>query len=163
MEDKEFEELRFKFERYKHLDNERIQGYNTSDRQFFVFNIGVITLIFFAVYQSLEYNIPKIVYILPLIAVYLCGVSCALLMKTYSITHSIIDIQQGLIFNYNDDKDKECDKLKEKNNNNAKWAFRFLYASFIMALITIFLAVFLVDFTKEKEVSKIEVIKTICQ
>ena len=158
MEDREFEELKFKFERYKHLDDERIGGYTVFDKQCFTFNVGLLTLIFFAIYQSLEYSIPKYWYIFSLLPIFLCGASCVLLMNTYSITHRIIDIQQELVFDFNEEQSKICDILKDKNVRNTKWAFRFLIFGFIITVLTIFFAIFKVDFKKEKEVYKVEII-----
>ena len=85
MEDKEFEleQNKFTFEKAKHIDDMRFQTFGTLYRQLFTFNIGILTLIFFVIYQSLEYDVSRWLHFFLMLAILLSTISIRLLVSVY--------------------------------------------------------------------------------
>lgn len=158
MEDREFEELKFKFDQHKQLDDKFSQNAGIFDKQLFTFNLGLMTLVFFALQYSLEFALPKVYYVLPLISIICCGTSSTLLMRTYNRNLEILTYQKELIFEFSEEKSKLCDALDKVNNITTRQSFKIFTVGFAITIISIFLAIFTVDFKKKVDISKIEII-----
>ena len=155
MEDREFEELKFKFDQHKQLDDKFNQNAGIYDKQLFTFNIALITLVLFTINKSLDYNIYLVWYIVLFLATLSCVSSSMILMRTYARSRRILTIQKELIFNFDQDKNNFCDKLDSQNQKSNAYAYWLCVMGCFTIILTIFLAIFTVDFKKEKEVSNI--------
>ncbi len=158
MEGKEFEELKFKFDQHKQLDDKFSQNASIFDKQLFTFNLGVMTLVFFTLQYSLEFALPKIYYTLPLAAIICCGYSSMLLMRTYNRNLEILRYQKELIFEFNEEKSNLCDALDKISNNETRRSFAIFTAGFVITIFSIFLAIFTIDFKKKVDIYKMEII-----
>ncbi len=164
MEDKEFEleQNKFTFERARHINDMRFQTVITLYRQLFTFNIGILTLIFFVIYQSLEYNICKFLYALPVIAVILSTISIVFLVGVYVNSDKNLKLEINAVFNGYPNKDTidEHAKRRMQNERNANGSYYLCVGSWSIVLVAIFVAIFTVDFTKQKDdkINKVQII-----
>ena len=155
MEDREFEELKFKFDQHKQLDDKFSQNAGIFDKQLFTFNLGLMTLAFFTINKALDYNIYLLWYFVLFLATLFCVSSSMILMRTYARSRQILKIQKELIFDFNKDKSDFCDKLDLQNQKGNVLSYLLCVFGCFTIILTIFLAIFTVDFKKEKEVSNI--------
>ncbi len=157
MEDREFEleQNKFTFEKAKHIDDMRFPTVSALYRQLFAFNIGILTLIFFVIYQSLEYSIPKFLYFCLIISISLSTSSMHIVMKkTPMIASENVELLSRELLNGENTKD-EYQRNRKLYIKNGIWSYYFCLVSWIIVLIVIFVAIFTVDFKKEKEVFNI--------
>ncbi len=148
MEDREFEELKFKFDQHKQLDDKLLQTSRIFDKQLFAFNIGLITLIFLLLNKLYDTQVHKCLCIIFILIAFLSIISSILLMGTYIRTRKIIAIQQGLIFDFDQDSSDNCDVLDARNARHSAASYWICVVSWI-AVVLIFLAIFVIDFKKE--------------
>lgn len=147
MEDKEFEELKFKFDQHKQLDDKLLQTSGIFDKQLFAFNIGLITLIFLLLNK--QYDIHKCWYVIFILFAFCPIISSILLMGTYIRTRKIIAIQQSLIFHFDQDSSDKCDVLDARNARYSSTSYWICVVSWMAVVLIIFLAIFVIDFKKE--------------
>ena len=161
MEDREFEleQNKFTFEKAKHIDDMRFPTVSALYRQLFAFNIGILTLIFFVIYQSLEYSIPKFLYFCLIISISLSTSSMHIVMKkTPMIASENVELLSRELLNGENTKD-EYQRNRKLYIKNGIWSYYFCLVSWIIVLIVIFVAIFTVDFKKQKDdkINKIEI------
>jgi len=163
MEDREFEleQNKFTFEKAKHIDDMRFQTFGTLYRQLFTFNIGILTLIFFVIYQSLEYDVSRWLHFFLMLAILLSTISIRLLVSVYVNSGKNLNLEMDAVFaGYSDTTAKIYKKRKRKNERNANWSYYFCLAGWICVFATLCFGIFTVDFTKQKDdkINKIEII-----
>jgi len=118
------------------------------DKQLFAFNIGLITSIFLLLNKLYDTQVHKCLCIIFILIAFLSIISSILLMGTYIRTRKIIAIQQGLIFDFDQDSSDNCDVLDARNARHSAASYWICVVSWI-AVVLIFLAIFVIDFKKE--------------
>ena len=152
MEDSEFEleQNRFTFEKAKHIDDMRFQVLGTLYRQLFAFNIGILTLIFFVIYQSLEYDVSRWLHFFLILAI---AFSTASIDRIFRYTYANASKNLKLLTKELDGQNtkKEYRKRRLEYEKDGKYSYYFCFASWITVIFVIFMAIFTVDFTKQKD------------
>jgi hypothetical protein len=151
----ENENRNLQFEEFKLLDGKFTETNKTFDTQLFSFNVAILTLVFFAINATFSYEISKWFYIPLLFSVLCCGASVWFLLKTYDRTLHTLDIQKELIMKFSEEKSQYCEKLTVISRKQTKYSLRLFVAGFILAIATIFLGIFIIDFQEKTNNTKL--------
>ena len=150
MEDREFEleQNKFTFEKAKHIDDMRFQTFGTLYRQLFAFNIGILTLIFFVIYQSLEYDVSRWLHFFLILAIAFSTASIDRIVRyTYANASKNLKLLTQELDGQNTKNEYRQHRLEYEKDG--KYSYYFCFASWITVIFVIFWAIFTVDFKKE--------------
>lgn len=157
----EFEEKQFQLEqdkltleKAKHIDGMRFQTASALYKQLFTFNIAILTLIAFGIYQTLEYNINIWFYLPLLFASLFSTASMMFLVNVHNNARANLSIELDAVFQdfVSDEIKKIYEKRQQKNIKNSKFSYLLCILSWliIITIIIIFLA-FFKNSKKDKE------------